>query len=203
MAKRSQRGVFINCPFDDPYRPVFDAIIFAVLACDFRVRSALEIADSGDLRLDKIYRLIGESTHSIHDLSRVEIDGDTGLPRFNMPIELGIALGFKKFAARRPPQRLLILDSERFRYRKFASDLAGLDIAEHANRPTQAIARVRDYLAASRSNLPTADHIETSYRAFEAALPGIANARSQSVARLTFSDRLGLAELFIERSRAH
>lgn len=201
MAKRPERGVFIDCPFDDSYRPVFDAIVFAVLACDFKVRSALEITDSGDLRLDKIYRLIGESTHSIHDLSRVEVDGETGLPRFNMPIELGIALGFKKFASRSPPQRLLILDSERFRYRKFASDLAGLDIAEHANQPAGAIARVRDFLAAGRSSLPTADHIHASYSTFEAALDGMASAHKQSVAQLTFSDRLRLAKLFIDRSR--
>lgn len=201
MAERTKRGVFINCPFDDAYRPVFDAVVFAVLACEHKVRSALELADSGDLRLDKIYRLISESTHSIHDLSRVEVDDATGLPRFNMPIELGIALGYKKLAARTPPQKLLILDSQKYRYQKFASDLAGLDIAEHGNRPVNAIARVRDFLSSDDPELPTADHIEALYRVFEAALPGMAGARKQNINRLTFSDRLRLVELFLTQMR--
>lgn len=29
--------VFINCPFDDDYKPLFDAVVFAVHDCGFRV----------------------------------------------------------------------------------------------------------------------------------------------------------------------
>jgi hypothetical protein len=49
-------SVFINCPFDDDYRPVFDAIIFAVGVLGFRVRCAQEVDDSGEVRLAKIER---------------------------------------------------------------------------------------------------------------------------------------------------
>jgi hypothetical protein len=34
--------VFINCPFSADYKPIFQAILFAVYACEFRPRSALE-----------------------------------------------------------------------------------------------------------------------------------------------------------------
>jgi|GEM_PF-3484810 len=33
LSKAYARQVFFNCPFDDGYRPVFEAVIFAVLHC--------------------------------------------------------------------------------------------------------------------------------------------------------------------------
>jgi hypothetical protein len=85
--------VFINCPFDADFLPRFQALVFAVRACGFRVRCALEMDDGGETRIDKLYRIIEESRYSIHDLSRTELDPVNALPRFNMPLELGIFLG--------------------------------------------------------------------------------------------------------------
>ena len=34
--------MFINCPFDAVYEPLFDAIVFAVYDCGFIARCALE-----------------------------------------------------------------------------------------------------------------------------------------------------------------
>jgi hypothetical protein len=82
--------VFINCPFDDDYRPLFRAIVFAVIDCGFTPRCALE-AISGAVRLQRIVDIVRECKYGIHDLSRVELSD--GLPRFNMPFELGIFLG--------------------------------------------------------------------------------------------------------------
>jgi len=93
---RDARNVFINVPFDDDYAPLFDALVFTTIACGYRVRCALEEDDSGNIRLDKLVRLIRECPRSIHDLSRIEL-GDNELPRFNMPFELGLALGAKRF----------------------------------------------------------------------------------------------------------
>jgi len=39
--------VFVNCPFDDAFAPIFHALIFAIYACSFRPRSALELDDGG------------------------------------------------------------------------------------------------------------------------------------------------------------
>jgi hypothetical protein len=193
--------VFINCPFDEAYKPVFDAVVFAVLACRYRVRSALEITDGGETRLAKIFRLIQASSHSIHDISRVELDRDSNLPRFNMPLELGIALGYRQYAAAEHPHRVMIVDSERYRYQTFASDLAGIDIAAHGGKPADAIACVRRFLSSDDPDLPTADVIEALYHAFEAALPSMAAAKQQSMDKLDFRDRLRLAETFINAQK--
>lgn len=192
-------SVFINCPFDAGYKVIFDAIVFAAAACGLQVRSALEIADSGELRLQKIMRLLEGSRYSIHDISRVELDADSGLPRFNMPIELGAALGMKYLGrARLRDHCMLVLDADRYRYHKSASDLAGVDISAHGAKPGKAIAAVRDFIAThSSSTLPSPSVIGNGYEAFERALPAMAAAARQKETELTFKDRLQHISLFI------
>ena len=56
---------------------------------DRHPRTVLEIPPSAD-RLERILHLLGECAFSLHDLSRVEVS-PRGLPRFNMPFELGLA----------------------------------------------------------------------------------------------------------------
>ncbi len=127
-----EQNVFINCPFDRDYSAIFDAIVFTVFDCGFRPVCARERMNSAQIRIDKITDLIRDSRYSIHDLSRTEIDERYSLPRFNMPLELGIALGCMKFGAgRQRGKTALILDRRRYRYHKFLSDIAGQDISEH------------------------------------------------------------------------
>lgn len=68
---RAARHVFINCPYDDTYRPLLKAIVFTVHACAFQARLALEEAGSEHLRLERLVRLIRDCRLGIHDLSRV------------------------------------------------------------------------------------------------------------------------------------
>ena len=90
-------NVFINCPFDDEYKSLFNAIVFAIHDCSFIARSAQETEDGSQVRIDKIYTIIAECRYGIHDLSRTELDEKTCLPRFNMPLELGVFLGAKRY----------------------------------------------------------------------------------------------------------
>jgi hypothetical protein len=85
-------SVFINCPFDRPYWPIFEAIVFCIIHCRFVRRSALDELDSGQLRLEKIQQIIRNSKYGIHDLSRIELSAESALSRFNMPFELGLDL---------------------------------------------------------------------------------------------------------------
>lgn len=125
----STDDVFINCPFDADYQQIFRALIFTIFACGFRARSARELDDGGQTRIDKLYNLISECRYGIHDLSRTELDPIHNLPRFNMPLELGIFLGAKRYGGKSQKlKKLLILDLEQFRYQRFISDLAGIDI---------------------------------------------------------------------------
>jgi hypothetical protein len=125
-----RRSVFINCPFDDQYQPLFQAIVFTILRCGFMPKCALEIDDAGQNRFEKIVRLMRSCRLSVHDISRTESDGVPPLPRFNMPFELGLFLGLSKTGTRRSS---LIFDREQFRYQRFLSDIAGQDIRFHAN----------------------------------------------------------------------
>lgn len=87
-------SVFVNCPFDPKYKGLFDTIVFTVFDCGFKPRCAKEVADSGEVRIDKFQRIIQECKFGIHDISRVELN-ENGLPRFNMPLELGSFWGLR------------------------------------------------------------------------------------------------------------
>ena len=124
---RYEDNVFVNCPFDEGYRPMFDAIVFAVHACGFYARSALEFEDSAENRLDKIMRIIEACRFGIHDISRTELN-TAGLPRFNVPLELGLFLGCRRYGTARDRKKIcLVLDVERDRYQAFMSDISGQD----------------------------------------------------------------------------
>ena len=123
------RNVFVNCPFDKEYEEIFRAILFTVHRCGFVLRCAKEFEDSGSIRIKNIIRLIDESKFAIHDLSRVNIDQTGVLPRFNMPLELGIFIGCNEFGIKRHREKeYLIIESEQFRFKEFISDLSGQDI---------------------------------------------------------------------------
>jgi hypothetical protein len=96
MPTKSPLAVFINCPFDSRYQKFFDAIVFTVIRCGFDARCAREIDDGSGTRIDKIMNLIEACPYGIHDISRTELDTASNLPRFNMPLELGIFLGARR-----------------------------------------------------------------------------------------------------------
>jgi len=94
-------SVFLNVPFDRSYKRLFEAAVFAIYDCGFIARSAKEDEDSSTPRVEKIYELIHESKYGSHDISRVTLDPKNGLPRFNMPLELGIWLGSNRYGTER------------------------------------------------------------------------------------------------------
>jgi hypothetical protein len=160
-------SVFINCPFSSDYQPIFRAILFAVYACGYRPRCALEISDSSQNRLSKIEDTIAESGLGIHDISFTKIDKKTKLPRFNMPFETGLFFAAKRFGPGQQKLKVaLILDKTAYRYRKFLSDISGQDISPHNARAKTAIRQIRDWLDACQGgkySLPGGDHINEQY----------------------------------------
>lgn len=148
MPPEYDRNVFVNCPFDSAYRPLFEAVVFAVYDCGFYPRCALEAEDSSQVRIQKITSIIGECRLAIHDISRTQLDRENRLPRFNMPFELGIFFGAKAFGGREHRRKAcIVFDAERFRYQKFLSDIAGQDIREHLRKADRIIHQIRDFLA--------------------------------------------------------
>jgi hypothetical protein len=192
MAARSgyDTNVFINCPFDDQYESIFNAIVFAVHDCGYRARSALEVRDTGEVRIEKILRLIRESRFGIHDISRTELDAATQLPRFNMPLELGLFLGARAFGSGPQKRKVtLVLERERYSYLKYCSDINGQDPSAHRGDPRVAIELVRDWLSDhTRADMPSGSFMADRFAAFRRALPAMCRSLRKNPGRLTFGD---------------
>ena len=188
----SEYGVFVNCPFDAAYRSLFEAIVFAVHDCGYIARCALEVTDASQVRIEKISAIIAACKFGIHDISRTELDPATQLPRFNMPFELGMFLGAKRFgSSKHKAKTCLILDIEPYRYQKFISDIAGQDIAAHRADPAEAIKAVRDWLSSATSKsvrIPGGASIAHRFEIFRGELPATCERLQLNVADLTFND---------------
>ena len=106
--------------------------------CGYVARCALEVDDSGLVRIQKIEQIIAACRFGIHDISRVEADPQTLLPRFNMPLELGLFLGAKALRQQAAKTKSCkILDTDRYRFQKFCSDISGQDISAHHGDPEE------------------------------------------------------------------
>jgi hypothetical protein len=185
-------GAFVNCPFDDQYRPLFEAVVFTLHDCGYVAHSALEVTDASQVRIEKISALIAGCRLGLHDISRTEVDATTDLPRFNMPLELGLFLGAKRFGTGKQKQKnCLIMDVERYRYQKFISDIAGQDIVAHSGNPMQAIRIVRDWLSDLEPRavkMPGGSTIAQRYELFRSDLPAMCAKVHLVVDELTFND---------------
>ena len=164
--------------------------MFAVHDCGFIARSALELSDGSQVRIDKIYELIGDCRFGVHDLSMTSLDSTTNLPRFNMPLELGIFLGAKRFGgASYRQKRCLVLVEQPYAHQKYCSDIAGQDVSAHHNKPREALRAVRNWLNThTRRQLPGAAYIQNRHDAFRKALPTLCAEFSQDENDLSFND---------------
>jgi hypothetical protein len=144
---RFDNCVFVNCPFDEQYYPLLRPLLFTIIFLGFTPRIATERTDSGEARIDKIFDLIVQCKYGIHDLSRMRAKKAGELFRLNMPFELGVDIGCRRFG--RSPlstKRCLILEAERYRFQAAISDLSNSDIAVHGNEPREVVVQVRNWL---------------------------------------------------------
>ncbi len=193
-------SIFLNCPFDDAYKPIFEALVFAAFDCGYVPRCALEADDAGQVRVEKILAIIRGCRFGVHDISRTELDGANALPRFNMPFELGLFVGAARFGAGDQRRKIcLVLDRERYRFQKFISDIAGQDIREHGDDPERAIAQLRAWLAAlpRKDVLPGGAAIAGRYREFRGELPDILAAMGVHPQEMVFADYANIASAWL------
>jgi hypothetical protein len=209
-----ERSVFINCPFDADYGPIFEAIVFAVMDCEFEPRCAREANDSSVARIDKIERIIEECRLGIHDISRTEPDKSTGLPRFNMPLELGLFLGAKRYGdGHQKTKKCLVLDSKPYRYQLFCSDISGQDIEYHEVDPARTITIVRNWLRENQVGqseqagsskeqppervIPGGPLLARRYEQFKENLPIACSELGLDVTEIPFADLLLIVEIWL------
>ena len=196
-------NVFINCPFDAAYKPLRDAMVFTIHDCGFIARCALEEEDASQVRIDKIYTIIADCRYGIHDISRIELDENSGFPRFNMPLELGIFLGAKKFGvAEQKKKKCLVLDREPYRYQQFISDIAGQDIQAHKNDAEIIVKVVRDWLrtASGRQTIPGGSIVWRRYQTFLRKLPQTAVELRLDAEDLIFTDYAAVIARWLEKN---
>jgi hypothetical protein len=147
LETRRQLSVFINCPYDEAYRPIFDAIVFATVCCGFLPRCAVETGCTAVPRMDRITKAILSSKYSIHDVCRCRGEGDANLARFNMPLELGVAMAQRFGPNEDGGHDWLLLVPRGSPYVQFLSDLAGFDPKQNDGTTETIVPAVMSWLA--------------------------------------------------------
>ena len=162
--------VFLNVPYDAPYEDLYLAFISGLCGFGLTPRATLEIP-GGERRLDRIFRLIRRCRYSFHDLSRVELDRrPPATPRFNMPFELGLALGLGRHQPRR--HQFFLFEAVKHRLAKSLSDMNGTDPHIHGGRPRRLLNALANALVRERHR-PTVRQLELIYEDLSAAAPVI------------------------------
>lgn len=158
MRPQRHQGVFLNVPFDRGYEPKFLALVTAIVCLGRRPYTTLEIPETGDGRLERLFQQIDRCAVSLHDMSRV------GLPaRFNMPFELGLACAVARYSTKRPRHWFVTLEAKEHRLDRTLSDMKGRDSHIHGGKPRLVINRVLDVLG-TRSTDPTPGQIYAVWR---------------------------------------
>lgn len=127
--------------------------------------------------MERITRAIFSSKYSIHDLSRCKGEGSEQLARFNMPLELGIAMA-RRYMQSDETQRhdWLLLVPQGHQYGRFISDLAGFDPKSHDGTVASIIPRIMSWLKTRPDAVETPNPPEVL-----TALAGFAQAKAALV----------------------
>lgn len=169
------KNIFVNCPFDDDYKPLLKSLLFTIIYCGFNPRIALERFDSGEGRLSKIKELIDSSIYSIHDLSRIKSKKLDEYFRLNMPFEIGLDLGCRLYnpEPKYKGKRTLILETEEYSYQKALSDLSNSDVKCHNGDSEELIYQIRNWfceLTVNEKSIQGASIIWDDYNIFNTDL---------------------------------
>jgi len=142
------KSVFINCPLDKKYLAILKAMIFTIKIPGLEPNLASAFNDCSEKRLDKIENLIKSCKYSIHDLSRMTAIKKGDFARMNMPFELGLDFGCKKYASSAclKDKKILVMDKEQYRIHRALSDFSGIDIFSHNEKEYDVIELIGNWL---------------------------------------------------------
>jgi hypothetical protein len=162
MRKRArQESAFLNIPYDRRYETLYLAFIAGLCAFGLRPRATIELP-STRRRLERIVDLIRGCRYSFHDLSRVQLDRHSpATPRFNMPFELGLAVGWALGV--NPKHEWFVFESRHHRLEKSLSDLNGTDPHVH-DGTAQGVLRGMTNALTRRIHDPNLEELEAIYR---------------------------------------
>lgn len=201
-----ENSVFINCPFEPCYGDLFKAVFFTVIYCGFNPVCALDENDGG-LRIDKIKKKIEGCQYGIHDLSLIELDEASNLPRFNMPFESGLDFGCKVFGEPKFKRKnFLIFESSQHKMQVYLSDLAGIDPRCHNRQTEMEIREIRKWLNSAvykigGFRLPGEKIIKESFDGFLIKFPSICARMKVEVDSISHNDLLHAMRNWIDEYR--
>lgn len=167
MARRKRiESVFLNIPYDQSFENLYLAYLVGLTQLGLRVNATLAVPNQG--RLETIIGLIEQSDFSIHDLSRIQLS--KGIPRFNMPVELGLAL-YRSYVSN-GRHRVYIFESRRYRAQRSTSDVNGIDPQIHTGTAKGVMAGLRNIFR-QPGDATTVPEMLASYRAVRRKLPDL------------------------------
>ncbi len=158
------KSVFLNIPYDTAFEDLYLAYIVGLTQLGLGVNATLAVPNQD--RLETIIRLIEASSFSIHDLSRIE--ASHGVPRFNMPVELGLALYRSRVT--KGQHCVFVFESKRYRAQRSTSDVNGIDPHIHHGTPRGLMSCLRNIFR-QPGNVTTVPEMLASYRAVKQKLP--------------------------------
>jgi hypothetical protein len=161
--QRRSESVFLNIPYDSQFENLYLAYIVGLTQLGLKINAALAVPNQG--RLGRIIELIEKSDVSIHDLSRIETR--SGIPRFNMPLELGLAL--YRSHATNGRHHVFVFEGRRHRAQRSTSDINGIDPLIHNGRPKGVMVGLRNIFHQPDRTV-TVPEMLTSYRAVKRRL---------------------------------
>jgi hypothetical protein len=162
--RRGIESVFLNIPYDKGFEDLYLAYIVGLTQLGLRVNATVAVPNQG--RLETIIGLIEECSFSIHDLSRIELS--RGIPRFNMPVELGLAL--YRSHVTKGEHRVYVFESKSYRAQRSTSDINGIDPQIHNGTAKGVMAGLRNIFRQPGS-VTTVPEMLISYRAVRRRLP--------------------------------
>ena len=65
-----ESSAFVNCPFDEDYEPILQAVLFCLVRFGLTPRIAKERSNAGEGRVERILELVASSKYSIHEVRR-------------------------------------------------------------------------------------------------------------------------------------
>jgi len=201
---------FVNCRFDEGAEH-FHLISFTLIALRIKAVCADSVDDGSD-RLTRIVHRLRECELSIHDLSVDGLsDGDT-VARFNMPLELGIAIGRRYYEPTEQDtlaHRYFVLTREPHIHDRLASDLSGLDPYHHNDEPRLIVDATRNIIVklkeSERYRYPGTDEILSAYEDFKRDYSGVMHGSYTEYLRhiLQFIRRSGLECTLLDDDADH
>jgi hypothetical protein len=130
-AAEPQLSVFVNCPYDAAFRTSLDAIVLTCVHAGFLPWMAGSTGSTAVPRVERILEGLMWCRYSIHDLTRYQGEGPDNLSRFNMPLELGMAMALRGLRPEAGSHDWTVMVPEGHVYQQYISDLAGFDPMVH------------------------------------------------------------------------